>query len=72
MFVVRKLSTFYKIFLIDPLKRKTIKVCPFVETGIMHKEFQKYLSPDGLGIDYSNLEDFDTKAELRRKGKIVD
>ena len=30
----------------------------------MHHEFQKYLRPDHLGIDYSYLEDFNTAAEL--------
>ena len=30
----------------------------------MHREFHKYLRPDGLGLDYSYLEDFDTHAEL--------
>lgn len=27
----------------------------------MHREFQKYLRPDGLGIDYSYLTDFNTR-----------
>jgi hypothetical protein len=35
----------------------------------MHREFQKYLRPDHLGIDYSFLDDFDTRAELARKDK---
>lgn len=30
----------------------------------MHKEFQKYLRPDGLGIDYSHLINFDTRSYL--------
>ena len=61
---VRELSLFYKLFLIDPVKRKATMLCPFVSTGIMHHEFQKYLRPDHLGIDYSYLEDFNTAAEL--------
>jgi hypothetical protein len=64
--LVRPLQLFYKTFLIDPVERKATQLCPFVTTGIMHHEFQKYLRPDGLGIDYSFLEDFDTKAELAR------
>ena len=32
----------------------------------MHREFQKYLRPDHLGLDYTFLEDFDTQAELNR------
>jgi hypothetical protein len=67
---VRPLELFYKIFLVDPLKRKAVPLCPFVTTGIMHKEFQKYLRPDHLGIDYTFLHDFDTKAELLRKSRI--
>ena len=61
---MRELSLFYKLFLIDPVKRKATMLCPFVSTGIMHHEFQKYLRPDHLGIDYSYLEDFNTAAEL--------
>ena len=67
---VRKLSLFYKLFLIDPELRKAQQLCPFVTTGTMHNEFQKYLRPDRLGIDYAYLEDFDTAAELKRKGKF--
>lgn len=62
----RALTLFYKLFLIDPKARKAVQLCPFVQTGIMHKEFQKFLRPDGLGIDYSFLEDFSTQAELNR------
>jgi len=57
----RDLSWFYKIFLIDPIERKTIQLCPFVKSGIMHKAFQPYLKVDGLGIDYSLLINYDTK-----------
>lgn len=68
-FTVRSLDLFYKIFLIEPEKRKATPLCPFVSSGIMHREFQKYLRPDHLGIDYSFLDDFDTRAELARKNK---
>jgi hypothetical protein len=57
---VRELSLFYKLFLIDPVKRKAVQLCPFVKTGIMHKEFTPYLASNHLGIDYSHLTTFDT------------
>lgn len=60
----RELSWFYKIFLIDPIERKTTQLCPFVKSGIMHKAFQPYLKEDGLGIDYSKLIDYDTKSAI--------
>ena len=64
--IVRDLALFYKIFLIDRIAKKATQLCPLVKSGVMHREFQKYLSPDGMGIDYSYLEDFDTSAELKR------
>jgi hypothetical protein len=63
---VRSLDLFYKLFLIDPLARKATQLCPFVAGGAMHHEFQKYLRPDGLGIDYSFLADFDSRSEIER------
>jgi len=60
----RELSLFYKIFLIDPVARKTVQLCPFVEGGIMHRDFQPFVKPNGLGVDYSLLADYDTKASL--------
>jgi len=65
---VRELSLFYKLFLIDPLARKATQLCPFVKSGIMHKNFQPHLRPDGLGIDYSALNDFDTRHALASRG----
>lgn len=61
---VRSLDLFYKLFLIDTIHRESVQLCPFVKNGIMHKEFQKYLRPDGLGIDYSHLSNFDTRLYL--------
>ena len=61
---VRPLEQFYKLFLIDPLKRESTQLCPFVKNGAMHRNFQKYLRPDGLGIDYSQLKNFDTARSL--------
>jgi hypothetical protein len=58
---VRSLELFYRLFLINPQKRESTQLCPFVKNGGMHREFQKFLRPDGLGIDYSHLEEFDTR-----------
>lgn len=55
---------FYKLFLIDVKERKAVQLCPFVRPGHMHKDFQKFLKPDRLGIDYKNLENYDTRAKL--------
>ena len=62
--LVRDLSLFYKLFLIDPKERKAVQLCPFVKTGIMHKDFQKFLRKDGLGIDYSQLLEYDTAKKI--------
>ena len=64
--IVRPLDLFYKLFLIDPLKRVSVKLCPFVDGGRMHRDFQKYLSSDGLGIDYSKLKDYDTASAMMK------
>ena len=75
-FTVRPLSLFYKLFLIDPVARKAVQLCPFVNSGIMHREFQKFLQPNGLGIDYSHLQTFDTAEVLladakRKQPKVI-
>ncbi|CAM9091058.1 unnamed protein product, partial [Ectocarpus fasciculatus] len=54
----RSVDLFYKLFLIDTRLRTSVQLCPFVRPGHMHKEFQKYLRSDGMGIDYSHLRDF--------------
>jgi hypothetical protein len=64
LFTVRSLDLFYKLFLIDVHNRKATQLCPFVRSGIMHKAFHKYLRQDGCGIDYSFLENYDTKTVL--------
>jgi hypothetical protein len=61
---VRSLELFYKLFLINPAKRESVQLCPFVKNGVMHRKFQKHLRPDGLGIDYSKLTHFDTLSSL--------
>ena len=58
------MELFYKLFLIDRENQKAVQLCPFVKSGIMHKNFQPHLRPDGLGIDYSKLADFDTHAKI--------
>ena len=63
---VRSTELFYKLFLIDPRARKATQLCPFVKSGLMHKAFQPYLRPDGNGIDYSHLENYDTKTVLEK------
>jgi len=50
----RSLDQFYKLFLINPLKRKAVQLCPFVNSGIMHKQFVPMLRSNGMGIDYSD------------------
>ena len=64
---VRELSLFYKLFLIDAKSRSAVQLCPFVKSGIMHRNFQKFLRTDGLGIDYSRLSNFETKTFLPKK-----
>mmetsp|Transcript_18299 Transcript_18299/g.27806 ORF Transcript_18299/g.27806 Transcript_18299/m.27806 type:complete len:665 (-) Transcript_18299:181-2175(-) len=53
---VRTPELFYITFGIDVM-RKVAKpgLCNFVEKGKMHRQFQKYLRPDGIGIDYSKI-----------------
>ncbi len=65
---VRPLDLFYKVFSIDVKERSAVQLCPFVKTGIMHKQFQKHLRPNGLGIDYGPLQDFDVKKLLPKGG----
>lgn len=61
---VRPLSLFYQLFLIDPAQRKAVQLCPFVNSGIMHHDFQPFLRPDGMGIDYSRLTNYDTFSKM--------
>ncbi len=63
-YLVRDLQLFYQLFLIDPKARKAVQLCPFVKTGIMHNDFQRLLRPDGLGIDYSSLVNYNTAAKI--------
>ena len=63
---VRSTALFYKLFLIDVQARKATQLCPFVKSGLMHKAFQPHLRPDGVGIDYTGLEDYDTRTVLEQ------
>ena len=65
---VRPLDLFYRLFAIDVKKRTALQLCPFVKTGVMHEKFQKYLRPNGLGIDYTNLLKFDIRKYLPEGG----
>jgi hypothetical protein len=68
---VRSLKTFYDIFLIDVPNGKSMQLCPFVRGGSMHKEFNKYLSKDGLGINYEKLQSFQTTLFLPKGGELA-
>ena len=58
----RNASLYFKLFLIDRERRQAENLCPFVRSGAMHRNFQKHLRANGKGIDYQELEDFDTVA----------
>eukprot|EP00633_Aureoumbra_lagunensis_P004009 CAMPEP_0197318572 /NCGR_PEP_ID=MMETSP0891-20130614/51640_1 /TAXON_ID=44058 ORGANISM="Aureoumbra lagunensis, Strain CCMP1510" /NCGR_SAMPLE_ID=MMETSP0891 /ASSEMBLY_ACC=CAM_ASM_000534 /LENGTH=530 /DNA_ID=CAMNT_0042809113 /DNA_START=154 /DNA_END=1746 /DNA_ORIENTATION=- len=62
----RNVSTFYHLFLINVFNRTAQPLCRFVETGAMHKEYIKALRPDGMGIDYSQI-NFDTQHFLDQR-----
>jgi [Skp1-protein]-hydroxyproline N-acetylglucosaminyltransferase len=47
---VRQLDEFYEIFLINPIDRKAINLCAFVQGGDMHKGFTPFMKPDRMGI----------------------
>ena len=54
---VRSLNKFFETFGIDVTnKRVEHHLCTFVQGGQMHKDFQKHLRPDGMGIDYSKID----------------
>lgn len=59
-FLVRSIEDFYRLFLIDSKKRTAVQLCPFVKSGKMHNSFQRHLKPNGMGIDYAKLHDFNT------------
>mmetsp|Transcript_8541 Transcript_8541/g.17859 ORF Transcript_8541/g.17859 Transcript_8541/m.17859 type:complete len:603 (-) Transcript_8541:399-2207(-) len=54
---VRTPELFYETFGIDVVNKRTEHhLCQFVETGNMHKKFMSFLRPDGMGIDYSQID----------------
>lgn len=61
---VRDVNLFYKLFLINRQERKAVQLCPYVRPGTMHADFTKYLRPDGLGIDYRHLQNYNTLSKL--------
>ena len=58
----RNASLYFKLFLIDRERRQAEPLCPFVRSGAMHHAFQQHLRANGRGIDYQELQDFDTAA----------
>jgi len=53
---VRTPEKFYETFGIDVVKKKAApRLCMFVETGKMHRQFMPKLRSDGMGIDYSTV-----------------
>ena len=67
-FIVRPLKLFYDLFLIDPQKRISVQLCPFVRPGGMHNNFQPFLRSDKLGIDYSKLINFNVRDAIKKSG----
>ncbi|KAJ8599874.1 hypothetical protein CTAYLR_010368 [Chrysophaeum taylorii] len=57
----RDVLQFYKLFLLDVKNKRAQPLCRFVESGAMHREFSKFLTPHG--VDYSKI-DFDVQAFL--------
>ena len=54
---VRSLDKFFTTFVIVVhRKRRERHLCSFVQAGKMHRDFQKHLRPDGMGIDYKNID----------------
>ncbi len=58
----RNASLYFKLFLIDRAQRQAEPLCPFVRSGAMHHAFQRHLRANGKGINYEELQDFDTVA----------
>ena len=64
LYLVRSVDLFYKLFMIDTVNRKATPLCPFVQSGKMHSNFQKYLRADRKGIAYNKLENFDVSSAI--------
>jgi len=71
----RPVELFYKVFGMD-VRKKTLpgEMCKFVKSGLMHNTFSPSLRPDGKGIDYSQLTDFNINEAIQgelRKAKAL-
>lgn len=54
---VRTPEKFYKTIGIDVVKKTTEhNLCRFVQPGVMHRTFMKFLRPDGMGINYDKID----------------
>lgn len=64
---VRTPELFYETFGVDVVNKRTEQhLCQFVESGNMHREFTKFIRPDGMGIDYSKIS-FRFKDPMKRR-----
>lgn len=53
---VRTPEKFYEVFGIDVVNKRTEHhLCSFVDSGIMHNQFTKFLRRDGMGVDYDKI-----------------
>mmetsp|Transcript_26175 Transcript_26175/g.52154 ORF Transcript_26175/g.52154 Transcript_26175/m.52154 type:complete len:524 (+) Transcript_26175:76-1647(+) len=53
---VRNIDTFLNTFMVHYTQKKNAdKLCKFVKSGKMHKEFLKELKSDNMGIDYTRI-----------------
>lgn len=60
----RPVDLFFRLFLVDIEKHTSVNVCPFVQSGKLHRLLKEHLRSDGLGINVSAVADFDTAAAL--------
>lgn len=64
---VRQVDEFYRIFMVDVIKRQAKPLCKFVKSGVMHRDFSAKLRPDGRGVDYALLAEYDTTTAIVRE-----
>lgn len=71
---VRTPEKFYQMYGIDVVKKTAEgNLCNFVDSdGSMHKMFVKHLRPDGMGIDYTNVDFRWVDPAKGRGGRRVD
>ncbi len=65
----RPVELFYKLVLVDVVKRSAVPLCQFVHTGDMHRMLHDaHLRADGRGIDYSGVaQDLDVMKVIDRR-----